>query len=474
MHYSDLSTPSPPPFVGEGLTAEFKAMVSNSLELWKSAFHEEAMRCVGNMAAVVDTASVSHFAYRFDDWRKADLKATAQLQQHVKELARLNEFMGQFLDDSTGSGKLPDFKACLKQLSRLSGHVEDQRKRWSGLDTRLDQLQEQMREVCTLVRKQSGQIDTLQTAERADEQVRALTESVKEMSRVGLKSAEQLVQKVRQGSANDVETMKAHFEKTLDDGGAIRHALDTLDERVNVWETATKDELRSWKEQAEGLEGKVAQLEEVTAEANRWQSAAEAAHEQNTGFEDRIHGLEARLTEQGGALERAAALSLSNGMRRLRDLERQGNVRVNRQNGEVELLKPVDFAPVKPAATCPEAKFANVESADKVLRDVAELLEVFDGAVEVEVHTKAAKGGTPVFWDEVVQGYAGLARATLEHLGVASERLEAKGLAGNKGLNNNCLVVRLDKSLFAEEAATGKGGGKGGARGASPGKGRAR
>lgn len=105
---------------GTGLQSELKAAVANTLELWQSAFHTQAMRCVSEMAAVVDTANVSHFAHRFDDWRKADLKATAQVQHHIKELSKINDFLTRFLDDATGPEGLPQFKECLGRISTMS------------------------------------------------------------------------------------------------------------------------------------------------------------------------------------------------------------------------------------------------------------------------------------------------------------------------------------------------------------------
>lgn len=74
---------------------------------------------------------------------------------------------------------------------------------------------------------------------------------------------------------------------------------------------------------------------------------------------------------------------------------------MDRVTGEVSFKTPIDFAQVKAASECPPPKFTDPVLADSVLKDVLELLEVFEGVVRLEVHTKAAKGGTPAFWDEV-------------------------------------------------------------------------
>lgn len=82
---------------------------------------------------------------------------------------------------------------------------------------------EQMREVGSVVAKQNEKIDMLQTAQHAEEQARTLSSASQELGRVGVKAAEQMVQKFRQGCADDLADMKAHFVSTLDEGGAIRH-----------------------------------------------------------------------------------------------------------------------------------------------------------------------------------------------------------------------------------------------------------
>lgn len=461
---SEASTASPVPLTdATSATPDLATLgMASAAELWRCAFHAEAAECVRSMASVADSAKLLHFGGRFDDWRKTDLKATAVMQQHVKELGRLNQSLDRFLDDSGSAGNLTDFKGCLKQLRQLSGHVEDQRKRWMGLDVRLDQLSEQVGAVGELVRRQGEQLGSLETAEHAGEQAYKLAGAMKEMGRSSNKALTDFAGRLREGADSDIEALKVHFRKMLDDGGAIRRAMELLDARLLEWDTTTRAETARWRQQAEELERQVANLQEAAKSAKTWQSTAEQAHAKAIKLDQHVQGLETKLGETRSALEAATDNTLTNGMRRLKDLEARGCLTVNRQTGEVALLKPVDFAPPKAGDQEPAAEFANAATAAAVLQDVAELGRLFEGPIEVEVHMKVGKGGTPGFWDQVAERSAALVQTQLEQNGVQGERVNAKGFSGTKGLNTNCLVVRLDRQLFVDD---GKSAGK---RGVSP------
>jgi len=331
-------------------------------------------------------------------------------------------------------------------------------------------LQDSVRQVCEVLKRQCLQIEGLQTQEHAGEQTKLMAKAMEELGRTSHCSLQQFEGKLREGAAQDVETMQNHFTKTLDDGGAIRLAMESIERRVDHWETMTKGEAKKWREQASTLEQQVAQLETVAGEVAAHQLAAERAKDESSELHRRVHGLETELGQMQNALEKASSQSLSNGMRRLKELESQGNVKVNRQSGEISLLRPLEFGPVKPTDPKPAPQFASAATAERLLQDVAELLALFETEADIEVHTKPPKGGTPAFWDEAAENSAKLIKAQLEQNGVAEERLNAKGLAGGKGLNNNVVVIRLSKEIFVEDAGAGGKAGGGAKRGASPGK----
>lgn len=201
--------PSEPPLQsGRGGCAEG----ARDADLFRKAFLEEARDVVRSMQAVTDSASVTHFASRFDDWRKVDMKATAQIQDHVKQLARINRSFEQFLEDCVTPTKLGEFQCALAGIVRcvdeltaaraemgatattvteqvtekvveawgaereavteqLRRHIDDQGKhwsmdseRWTSLDRRFDALQRQMADLFVELQRQSLRVDGVEAA----------------------------------------------------------------------------------------------------------------------------------------------------------------------------------------------------------------------------------------------------------------------------------------------------------------------
>eukprot|EP00930_Biecheleria_cincta_P040803 TRINITY_DN27947_c0_g1_i2.p1 TRINITY_DN27947_c0_g1~~TRINITY_DN27947_c0_g1_i2.p1 ORF type:complete len:274 (+),score=45.81 TRINITY_DN27947_c0_g1_i2:25-822(+) len=87
-------------------------------KLMSSAFLTEAGECIRSLQAVFDTANMSTFASRFEDWRKVDLRATAQMQMHVKTLNQLNESVDEFLTRSATPDEFKNFYGTMVTLSR--------------------------------------------------------------------------------------------------------------------------------------------------------------------------------------------------------------------------------------------------------------------------------------------------------------------------------------------------------------------
>lgn len=94
----------------------------------------EASQCVKSLQSVFDTTNASTFASRFDEWRKVDLKATAQMQQHVKELVRLNDAIDDFLGRSATPEEFSSFKDAVGSMLRCSSELRDARKELKEAD----------------------------------------------------------------------------------------------------------------------------------------------------------------------------------------------------------------------------------------------------------------------------------------------------------------------------------------------------
>ena len=96
-------------------------------QLMRSSFLAEASDCIRSLQAVFESANATTFVSRFDDWRKIDLKATAQMQQHVKTLQNLNELMADFLQRCSAVEVFQDFHATMADLSTSVREMHDYR-----------------------------------------------------------------------------------------------------------------------------------------------------------------------------------------------------------------------------------------------------------------------------------------------------------------------------------------------------------
>jgi len=261
---------------------------------------------------------------------------------------------------------------------------------------------------------------------------------------------------------SNLEAFKEHISVVLSGTGGISGSLGTLDQRMSQWELATNIELANQCAAAKDLAENVTKLEEIAETARSHQANTEEALKETTEkLTNRMVGLQGKLESSEDALRKAQEVSLEKCMKRLKELDARGNVKVNRQTGDVQ-VSPIAFVAAKPGEA--EANFIDPSVADRVLLDVAELFSIFDGPVRVEAHLKPGKGGKPDFWNQVANNQADLIRQRLEASGAPAERVEAVGLAGKKGLNLDAIVVKLNKDLFPEELSAvppGKKGAKG-------------
>lgn len=521
-------------------------------DAWRTAFHSEAMDCVQSMQSVVDSANLKSFASRFDDWRKTDMKATAEMQQHVKELKKVNALTEEFLLKCTNVASLTDFYERLTTLTtradelavtrdemsanadaiaaraaakvvanlksemrntttllrshvdetvqwrssnseecsrmdaglvRLSDRVEElvegckrqcqqvnnlefaqkeakehvvsmmeesitrmHNSLWDKLDARFSQLQDQVGNFSNEIRSQQEHVGRLDaTQQQTSETVMAAFEgAVKDMHDSATRSAVQLTSSLRHNAEKDLAAFEKHVTNALNDS---KSSLKSLDMKVAEWERTAKAESVHWRGMSDRLREQVGELEEALAKAKKSQAHSERQHDEAVKH---VHNLQTDLHHTQSELEGARADSFTNAMRRLLEFEQRGNLQVNRQTGDVRVQKAIDFVQCKPNET-PAPKLVNPEAVDGVLTDLVELVNIIDGPASIEVHTKEKKGGTPAFWDTVADACAGHLLSLLEDRGASPSRLTAKGCAGSKGLNVNCVLLKLNPDLFGEE-----------------------
>jgi hypothetical protein len=232
------------------------------VEQFRRAFLVEASQCVKSLQSVFDTTNASTFASRFDEWRKVDLKATAQMQQHVKELVRLNDAIDDFLGRSATPEEFSSFKDAVGSMLRCSSELRDARKElkanadviaeraatkvlaaWqtevrhsSNLlreeleaqrerfrrkddlqDEQFDQLRTRMDHLRSEFHHQREQLASLESVQRhaTDNISVALTDSVKELRDVARQSSEELGDTLRKESSSNLLAFEHHVSGLL-------------------------------------------------------------------------------------------------------------------------------------------------------------------------------------------------------------------------------------------------------------------
>jgi len=317
------------------------------------------------MKAVVEAANVTHFASRFDDWRKVDLKATAQIQHHVKELARLNQAVGDFLEKCEGPDELSMFKGSILSMS----------KRQDSVSARLDALRTEVEVLGATVQKQGEQVSSNQ---------RQVQEAIATSLRENLAATREalsteLTAMRRQDAAENsenFETFKSYVAEVLVGGGdgspganseglklggeggvgfrSVGQSLSALHERLSKRE----GEKMYWKDEALKLKDEALKLKSSLQDASKEVQARNAAVE---GLEAAAAKSERNLEDLRRDLQQAHAKSLSEGMRRLREIEGRGYLKVNRQSGDLKLVKSIAFKPS--SAVPPVAEFVDPSEA---------------------------------------------------------------------------------------------------------------
>jgi len=497
------------------LSDSANAIAAADANLWRRAFHLEASECIGELQAVFGNANVVHFASRFDEWRKIDLKATAQMQSHVKQLAQLNSAIEEFLLKCATPDEFANFKGsmiamtkCVDELtvtrteigasvdaiaeraaSKVMGawdaeirassdllreHVETQRRHWEHEDKRgaditkrLDQFRACVEQLCGEVQMQGERVRSLEAAQgrATDEGASAFRNAVMEIRNLTTTSATQLTDSFREEAGRNLEAFKAYMRGVLLGGEGensgiqpVALVLGDIDRRMEEWESSTVKEAKSWRENATMLEGN---LKENAREREELRFSAERMRDHTKQLDEQIQDLRRELKQMEDALDAARAVSVANGMKRVKEIESRGNVKVNRQNGAVTLVRQIEFVmPSSPNQQHPAAVFMDPTSAASALTDVAEISSIFDVQVEVGVQAKLPKGASQAVWEQLTSDRADLVKAQLVGAGAVAENVSTKGVAGSAVAD--AMLIQLEKAIFADPPSK--------KRGASPAK----
>jgi len=131
-------------------------------------------------------------------------------------------------------------------------------------------------------------------------------------------------------------------------------------------------------------------------------------------------------------------------LKKIRSIERRGNLRIDLASGVVALEKEIKFKGKKPSEE-PDAELASDSEAHEILKDVAELWSNFQVDMVIEGHTK---GGENEFWQKLATNRANLVATKLMEMGVDKEMIHPEGLPGKLGKNIVAVDVKLD--IFPE------------------------
>merc|ERR1711920_316292 len=139
-------------------------------------------------------------------------------------------------------------------------------------------------------------------------------------------------------------------------------------------------------------------------------------------------------------LESATTRTAIETIDRVKQIETRGNVEVNLRNGDVTILRPLEFVP-RSTKQEPTAEFADVQVDTRVIVDVAELATIFAVPFEIQGHTK---GQVNDFFHKLAVSRAELIKKHLIAQGVAEELMTPIGLPGETGVNMACVIINFD------------------------------
>lgn len=128
-------------------------------------------------------------------------------------------------------------------------------------------------------------------------------------------------------------------------------------------------------------------------------------------------------------------------------IERRGNIRVNHQTGHVQLQRQIQFQP-RTTKDEPTAVFRDLDAADAICRDLAEICSLFGCPMTIEGHTK---GGESDFWLTLANDRSRVVAEKMIEFGAPAHLLHTQGLPGRMGKNNVCTEVYMDVSNIKDE-----------------------
>jgi len=356
----------------------------------------------------------------------------------------LNQSVEQFLNDCGSLSSLTSFKDSFLALNRCVDELSAAKKDFADC---IDAIAEQTAERVLVSWRQQYE-DAARTAQEqwtAEQQRWCKLDSRLDELQGNMK---ELGDAFRESNGANLKAFQSHTTDILTGSEGVKESMDSLDKRMAEWETATNQELVQCRDETEKMTMQVRDLEASSAAMQkRFANAEEAWQDTEASLNAQVIKLESEMSMAQRAVRLAEAGSMRTNMQRLKKLDARGVVQLNRLTGQVKTVAPIEFATVK-AGAATNATLTNPSLLQNAAQDIVELSNIFDGPLTVEAHIKPGKGATPAFWDEVATKQAELVVSELQQNGVPGDKLIARGLPGNKGQNMNLVLVKLDPDLF--------------------------
>jgi len=474
--------------------------------LMRSSFLAEASDCIRSLQAVFDSANTSTFASRFDHWRKIDLKATAQMQQHVKTLQHLNDTISDFLQKRSAVEVFQDFHQTMADLTKSVREMQDFREHFTSsidsissgiaervLSTLSKEAEERSAWVHCQLERQGEVQDGLAATQRRiwhrlesmgrslEQQLKATKEQTDQLDSLSAshmsvkkdcKSLLDLQQGVyttfqnsseQQGALQDnifatiskeMQSMNGYILQSLGWTPAtppVTESLQSLETRFIQLESKTLQEMAEQRAEVDRMERALRESEDNITRAN--QLREESLSEQ-VALKEHLQKATGGLKELKVQLENAQMVSLMNSMKRLRDIEARGNVKVDRQSGRIVPVRPLDFFPeAPPKEKGPfEVQFKDEAEVQKVVPDLLEVMSIFDAPLQINCVVKQGRGDANT-WQQLAERRAEMVKESLVTSGRAQESIS---ISGTIGPTSDIFGQLLDAEMFPPKTSPSK------------------
>jgi hypothetical protein len=472
-------------------------------------FREEARETLTRLRVLADEHQTSQTLARLEEWRRSDLQTKEGLVRYASNIADASEEVQSFLhqfattDDEARwfKGTVQCLQSAVDELNatrrecmdaapgmaekaaakvmamsdgatqRVIDHIQlhtrkneqfcnDQMDQWSRNTELVNSMKRALDEIVENVEHRTKKQNEFE-ATQCETLIRI--EAMVDASNRQVNKVEDFMDKLEAalllGQDKNTQRIENHLSKILGTAEGDTVADGSDDQSVVAGIAALRKDFRQiehgvladvdhWQTIAHKL---TTVKDEMVTEAKSWESKAERNAEKLRQTSADLALRLSELEELKGGMKAFESNVFAERLRELKEIETRGNIKMNRQTGEVELLrKEFDYKPVKTDRE-PAAEFKDADAAKAIAHDVNELAQIFNVPLSVEVHLKTPKGQTPEFWQRVAERRAELFRDAAELPGYTL----TTGLVGKDGLNIDCLIIRVDKGLFpaVEKAA---------------------